>query len=270
MNRDNMIIEVDELMNKLESPHLRIFDATINFFQKDGDATAFETYQHAHIPGAAFFEHQDFSDASSPYMYMALPEAALAEQIGKVGISAETEVVVYTSDIFACATRAWWLLCYAGHNNVRVLNGGLEAWKTAGGIVETGINNYAPTDFTCNLRPKMFASRADVLAALDNQQVCTVNTLNQKMYDQGHIRNSSLFPFDDLLDNMSRFLPDDVLVERLENEAKHERVITYCGGGIAATVNAMAHLMAGNPNVAVYDGSMDEWQKENMPIASNV
>ena len=65
---------------------------------------------------------------------------------------------------------------------------------------------------------------------------------------------------------MSSFLPADQLVSRLKEEAGHKRVITYCGGGIAATVNAMAHLMVGNKNVAVYDGSMDEWAGEGLPM----
>lgn len=72
----------------------------------------------------------------------------------------------------------------------------------------------------------------------------------------------------DLMHDMASFLPDDVLVSRLKEEAQHERIITYCGGGIAATVNAMAHLMAGNENVAVYDGSMAEWVGEGLPTTS--
>ena len=58
------------------------------------------------------------------------------------------------------------------------------------------------------------------------------------------------------------FLPDNVIASRLQEEAQHERIITYCGGGFVATVNAMAHLMAGNENVSVYDSSMDEWAEK--------
>ena len=70
-------------------------------------------------------------------------------------------------------------------------------------------------------------------------------------------------------DNNAAFIDNEALAARLHEEAQHERVITYCGGGIAATVNAMAHLMAGNQNVAVYDGSMDEWAGEGLPMTSN-
>ena len=64
---------------------------------------------------------------------------------------------------------------------------------------------------------------------------------------------------------MAAFASDAEIAARLKEEAQHERIITYCGGGIAATVNAVAHLMAGNENVSVYDGSMSEWVGEGMP-----
>ena len=266
MNRNSMLIEADELLTKIDQPNLRLYDATILFFRKDDELTAYEQYQQGHIPGAAFFDHQDFSDSSSKYMYMVLPEAELAKQIGDIGIAEDSEVVFYTSEMLPCATRAWWILRYAGHNNVRVLNGGLAAWERAGGKLEQGAKTYEVSSFECQLRPEMFASKDDVLAAMQNGSVCTVNTLNPESYEKAHITGSSLLPFNDLVQDMASFLPDKKLAEHLKEEVQHERVITYCGGGIAATTNAMAHLMAGNKNVAVYDGSMDEWAEEELPI----
>ncbi|MEZ4656334.1 MAG: rhodanese-like domain-containing protein [Caldilineaceae bacterium] len=268
MNRNDMLIEADELRTKLAEPKLRIYDATILFFRKDDEATAHEKYLQGHIPGAAFFDHQEFADANSKYVYMMLPEAQLAAQIGKIGISADAEVIFYTSEILACATRAWWILHYAGHNNVRVLNGGLAAWQAAGGEVAQGGHTYAPTTFVCHLRPERLANKEEVQAAMGNGNVCTVNSLTQQVYAQGHITGSTLLPCMDLMHEMAAFLPTEQLAARLQAEAQHKRVITYCGGGIAATVNAMAHLMAGNENVAVYDGSMDEWGGEGLPITT--
>jgi len=268
MNRDNMLIEADELLTKINNPNIRIYDATILFFREESDPTAYEEYQQAHIPGAAFFEHEDFSDANNKYRYMILPEGELATQIGNIGISNESEVIFYTSGYLPCATRAWWILRYAGHNNVRVLNGGLAAWEAAGGKIEQGHQQYEATHFECQLRPEMFASKEEVQAALVNGGICVVNTLTVESYEQGHITDSSLLPCDHLMQGMSAFVSNDVLVSNLQEEAQHERIITYCGGGIAATVNGMAHLMVGNKNVAVYDGSMDEWVGEGLPTTS--
>ena len=267
MNRNDLLIEAEELKTKLSNPGLRIYDATILFFRKPGEPTALEEYKNAHIPGAAFFDHQDFSDQSSQYIYTVLPKGKLAKQIGKIGINKDSEIVFYTSAMLPCATRAWWILYYAGHTNVRVLNGGLDAWEKAGGKLEQGTNQYAATVFEANLRMNMFATREEVFEAMGDTQICTVNTLEKSSFEKERIEGSSLLPFSDLTKNMASFLPDDVLASRLQKEAEHLRIITYCGGGIAATTNAMAHLISGNENVAVYDGSMDEWVKEGLPTA---
>lgn len=269
MNRDSMLIEADELLTRLDDPKLRIYDATILFFRKESDATAYERYQQGHIPGAAFFDHENFSDPRSEYMYMVLPAKELGVQIGNMGIAADSEVVFYTPEMLPCATRAWWVLHYAGHNNVRVLNGGLAAWQEAGGEIEQGANEYEPAQFECILRPEMFASKEDVQAVMADGRVCTVNTLTTESYNQAHIKGSTLLPCADLMYEMAAFLPDEQLAARLREEARHDRIITYCGGGIAATVNAMAHLMAGNENVSVYDGSMSEWVGEGLPTTKN-
>lgn len=270
MDRDDMLIEVDELLAKLDDENVRIYDATILFFRKETDATAYEGYVNAHIPGAAFFDHEDFSDASSDYMYMVLSEAELAAQIGKIGIAQDSEVIFYTSGYLPCATRAWWLLRYAGHHHVRVLNGGLAAWEKAGGKIEQGARYYAATTFAGQLRPAMFADKEDVQAVIEVGSGCVVNTLTVESYEQAHITGSSLLACSDLMYDMAAFRPHDEIAMRLQEEAQHERIITYCGGGIAATVNAMAHLMAGNENVAVYDGSMSEWVGEGLPTTRGV
>ena len=266
MKRQDALIEVDELLGKIGDPNLRIYDATILFFRQETDQTAYEKYLDAHIPGAAFFAHEAFSDSSQKYQYMILPPADLMAQFGQIGISAASEVVFYTSEMLPCATRAWWLLHYAGHDNVRVLNGGLAAWQAAGGQVAQGGHQYEPAAYVGQIRPDRLASREEVLAAIGDGATCTVNTLTQEWFDREHIQGSILRPCFNLMSEMTAFLPDEILAEQLQDQTQHNRVITYCGGGIAATTNALAHLIAGNPNVAIYDGSLDEWTGEDLPM----
>lgn len=266
MNRDSIIIEADELKSKLGDPNLRIFDAQINFFPKEGEPTAHEAYQSKHIPGAVFFNHDLVSVDGATYTFTVLPEAELAKAIGDMGISNDNEVIVYSSGMLATATRAFWVLRYAGHNNVRILNGGLTAWGKSGGEVESGDNTYAPATFTPRLRSEMFVGLDEVKSAQDDDTVNTSYALPVGMYENQMIPNSVCIPMTQFTtEDWITLLPDDQLVVSLQADKDAERVITYCGGGIAATINAVAHLIAGNENVAVYDGSLSEWIGEGMP-----
>jgi thiosulfate/3-mercaptopyruvate sulfurtransferase len=266
MNRNDALITADELLRKLGQDNLRIFDATINFFNRGKGPTAREQYVQGHIPGAAFFDHALVSDPLADYDYTIPPEAELAAQIGKLGISAASEVVIYAIGILPAATRAWWILRYAGHNNVRVLNGGLAAWQAAGGPIEQGERRYPPATFTGQLRPEMLATKEEVLAAIGSSTVRIINTLPEASHEEAHITGSVCVAGWDLMEAMEAFSPDEVMARRLQDEARYPRIITYCGGGILATMNAMAHLMLGHENVAVYDGSMSEWVGEGLPV----
>ena len=261
MNRENFIIEADELLKKLDNKNIRIFDATFtdNFYLRE------------HIPGAAYFDHDRFSDLNSRYMCTILSEDNLVAQIGSAGISNDSEVVVYACGMLPYAVRAWWVLHYAGHNNVRILNGGLSAWKETGGKIEQATRQYEPSVFKGQFRSSMFASKEEVLASIENGNVAIVDVLPLVSYEASHIPGSICLPCMDLMQGdlkqgFDYLLPNDALALRLKEMSKYKRIITYCGGGIAATVNAVAHLLTGHNNVAVYDGSLYEWLGEGLPV----
>jgi len=261
MKRDNLLIEADELMEKLGNENIRIFDATITD----------DAYLQGHIPGAVYFDHERFSDLNSPYSCTILPEAELSAAIGNAGISNDAEIIVYACGMLPYAARAWWVLRYAGHNNVRILNGGLSAWTKAGGQVEQEARSYEPASFIARFNLNMFASKEEVLASMENDDTAIVNVLPLVSYEASHIPGSICLPCMDLMQGdlkqgFDYLLPNDALALRLKEVSQHKRIITYCGGGIAAAVNAVAHLMTGHENAAVYDGSLYEWLGEGLPV----
>jgi thiosulfate/3-mercaptopyruvate sulfurtransferase len=197
-------------------------------------------------------------------MYTILSEAELVAQIGNIGISEKSKVFLCADSPLPSATRAWWILHYAGYSNVRVLNGGLAAWKKAGSAIEREAHRYEPAIFNGRLRADTFVGKEAVQAAMENSAVSTVNTLPLESYEAAHIPGSSCLPCMALMEEMAAFLPDEMLARRLKEKAQHKRIIAYCGG-IAATVNAMAHLIVGHENVSVYYGSMSEWVGEVLP-----
>ena len=204
-------------------------------------------------------------------MFMVPDETTLARELGDLGIGNDHTVVFYASESMMWATRAWWLLRYAGHRNVRVLNGSLATWT---GATESGDFSHEPASFTTNLTPAMFASKEDVLAAMNDGATCTINALPTPLYTgetdvpyakKGHITGSHSHPFHELMDG-DRLKSDEELKKIFAEKVKQERLITYCGGGVAATLNASAALLAGVPAVSVYDGSMSEWNGNNLPV----
>jgi thiosulfate/3-mercaptopyruvate sulfurtransferase len=274
MKREQLLIEPSELLAKLGDPRLRIYDSTIMFYMGMSAEeaaklpSAHETYLRGHLPGAAFFDHQLVTDPIGKYEYTVAPDNMLAKQIGEIGIGNHAEVIVYASSLLVSAMRAWWILRYAGVQNVRVLNGGLPAWKEAGGTVEAGEYKYEPAAFTPAFKREMIADKEEVLAAVE-QGMYIEDALPQDWHDREHIPGSVCLPLTDLTIGWDVLRPQDEIEALVTARPKGERVITYCGGGIAAALNAMAHLMAGNDNVAVYDGSLYEWKGEGLPLNSN-
>lgn len=267
IKRDEVLIEAADLKTKLDNPNLRLLDATVVMNQGDDSPSAQEIFTQKHIPGAVFFDHQAFSDPNGKYQ-LTLPSAAyLSEALGKIGIGNNSEVVVYSTGMLAWATRVWWLLKYAGHDNVRVLNGGLAAWEAAGGKVVTDITRYPTGTFVAKIQPGYFVNREGMEAALQSPDAQAVHSLPEAVYAEAHIPNSVCQPCTDFLDNGTALLPDDELKQKLVANHASGQTITYCGGGVAATVNAVVCRLVGNPNVAVYDGSMSEWVGDGMPVA---
>ena len=273
MDRKELLIEADELAALINSPeqaqNLRLFDATV-VLDPNAEKNGHAKYAENHLPGAAFLDHAALSDATSNLMYMLPGEAELAQAIGNLGIGNDHTVVVYSTDMMPWATRVWWVLQYAGHRNVRVLNGGLAAWQ---GELETGSNVYPQATFTPELSPDMFATKEEVMQAIQNGGACVANTLTPEMYRgetgvfyDGHISGSVNHPMTELLDGLT--LPDnETLRVRFAAQMQGDRLITYCGGGIAATLNACVAKLLGIQEVAVYDGSMSEWLAEALPTS---
>ena len=270
------LTEAADLNGRLDDPNLQIFDATV-FLTRGENGMVAESgrsaYLEGHIPGAAFLDLiEALSDTSSGLGFTLPAPEALEAAIGNAGVQSDAEVVLYSTGSMMWATRAWWLLHAAGHNNVRVLNGGLAAWREAGGSLTGEPRDYPASDFRGTFRGERFASKAAVLSAIGERGSCTVNALPAAMYTgespvnygrKGHITGSTNLSYDALLTN-ERFKPVEALRGALEEQGmlSSDRVITYCGGGIAATVNAFACLLVGKDDVAVYDGSLSEWVRD--------
>lgn len=276
------LIEPEALASLLAEPDLRIVDATVFLVPAEKGYRAesgLGKYREAHIAGAAFMDLiKTFSDTSSGLGFTLPAPQPLGAAVGTLGIGNTNPVVVYSSGHLMWATRAFWLLRHAGHDNVRVLNGGLDGWRAAGLPIRSGDEHYARATFTPRPRPDMFVDLAGMRAATGTRGVCTINALSPAVYAgtgdmhygrRGHIPGSLNVHYEALLEG-ARFAAPRTIHETLSTAGLLDapRIIAYCGGGISATIDAFACLLMGQEQVAVYDGSMSEWVRDpSLPLA---
>ncbi|MEM7543205.1 MAG: sulfurtransferase [Pseudomonadota bacterium] len=282
LEAENYVVSARWLLGHLDAPDLRIIECTSllpNYFEEScEDGLELESgrsdYDAGHIPASGFADI--LRELSNPHdetkMYgMPAPEQ-FAEVMGRLGIGEGTAVVLYDRQLNMWASRVWWLLRAHGFKNAAVLDGGWAAWCEAGGQSSTGACNYLPCDFKVNESLDLIASKEEVLAATQDRSVCLINALDEDEFSgrpphryarPGRIPSSINVPFARTADpETNRFVDETTMrtiFEAAGDALSSERVICYCGGGIAACNTALALTRLGVENVAVYDGSMTEW-----------
>jgi len=267
------LIEADWLIRHLDDPQLRILECSVTFVDAADGTISFHSgradWEKGHIPGSAFADLiDDLADPESQLDFTLPSAERFASGMGALGVGQGTQVVLYDRTYGMWATRLWWMLRAFGFDDAAVLNGGFTAWRTAGGAIDDRPSAYAITTFEPHFRPRMFVGKDDVRAALSDPSTCLIDALRPQIYrgDQvpyarpGHIAGAVKVPMVELSDAHSRrFLDDDMLKERFSAALGRSSVITYCGAGIAATVDAFLLQRLGHQRVSVYDGSLSEW-----------
>ena len=211
-----------------------------------------------------------------------LPKRELFAQTARgLGINKATQVVVYDRNGVNYCGRLWWMLKWAGHEAVAVLDGGLAAWMASGGAVESGpATPRAPSDWTLQPPLRELVTAADVLAHLDQPDQTLIDARAAPRYRgevepldpvAGHIPGALNRPFGLNLDEQGRFKPADTL--RAEFEAllagrDPASVVHQCGSGVSALPNLLAMEVAGFAPTRLFAGSWSEWCRDpSRPVA---
>ena len=270
------LVETDWLAQHLTDPKVVVLDCTVHLIPNP--KTTYDVvsgradFENGHIPGAQFLDLQaDLSDPDSKLRFMLPSVEHFAAAMGRFGVGADTKVVTYSTANVWWASRVWWMLRVFGHDNAAVLNGGWQKWSREGKADETGAgNSRAPENFPPRGQRDLMVGKDAVLAAIGDGAVCTLNALQPAQHAgtggnsygrPGHIKGSINLPAAHLLDpETNAFLPPAELRRRFAAVgALDRRVITYCGGGIAASADALALVMLGHQDVVLYDASLSEW-----------
>ena len=275
------LITVEALERQLGDPALRIVDCRFDLMRPD---KGFDDYRAGHIPGAVYAHlDRDLAGPTGPETGRhPLPEPqALAASLGRWGVGNDTRVVAYDGAGGAIAARLWWLLRWAGHAEVAILDGGIEAWKRAGLPLSSEEPNVEPRVFRAWPDKSMVVTTAEVQHAIHAGEPLRI--LDARAAPRfrgetepidpvaGHVPGARNLPSDRSLTSEGTWRPRPEL-ETLWREAlegdRGASWVAMCGSGVTACHLALSAAEAGFAAPRVYVGSWSEWIRDpERPVA---
>lgn len=271
---DDPTISTAELERRLDEPggeELVVLDCTVFLKPAEGGGFRVESgraaYEAGHVPTAGFADLTGPLSADDTPLRFALPSAEqFCRAMGELGVGDDTAVVLYDAAGSMWAARVWWMLRWVGFDRAAVLDGGLAAWRAEGRAVSTEPATPPTRLLTPRVRPDLVADREQVSAVIGDGTTCLVDALDPAQYRgetlaygrPGHIPGAVNVPARSLLDDAGRFRPLDELAALFPDD-RGARTIAYCGGGIAASLDAFTMVRLGFTDVAVYTASLQEW-----------
>ena len=206
----------------------------------------------------------------------------VAAWLGSQGIGNTTQVVVYDRNAGNYCGRLWWMLKWLGHDAVAVLDGGLQAWKAAGGAIASGPAQApaAPAQFAVKAPLRQLVMIDSVVAQLGRPAQTVVDARGAPRYRgevepldpiAGHIPGALNRPFTDNFTADGFFKSPNVLKaewEQVLSGRSASTVVHHCGSGVSAVPNLIAMELAGFGPTALYAGSWSEWSRtDGLPCA---
>ncbi|MEM9837778.1 MAG: rhodanese-like domain-containing protein [Pseudomonadota bacterium] len=262
------LISADEFL-ALSADDVAVIDATWFLGERRGR----DAYNEAHIPGAHFFDLDAVVDTSSDLPHM-LPSAEVFAEATSPMLDGKSQIVVYDASPLRSAARVWWTFRVMGFDNVRVLNGGLDAYVRAGGEV----SKAAPS--TSDVRKLVNAELVDhfvvnfnqVSQAFGDEDTLIIDARSAGRFEgrepeprpglpSGSMPGSVNVPFAELYDGDGLMLSREALAKRFEGLPLDRRtpVIASCGSGVTACCVLLALTRLGYDQLSVYDGAWAEW-----------
>jgi len=264
--REKLLTTPAELQKKLADPNLCLVDVR-----------PAEQFAQGHLPGAVHFDLFGLSLVDTreaplkAFMYMILHVLELR------GVSETKEVIFYEENSGMRAARGLWFLEYFGHPNARMLEGGIQAWKTAGFPVTTETISPKAAHFKTNERREVLATADDVLNSLNKREFSILDTRSEGEYLGTHVRaaRGGAIPgaihieWTDNLDATGKFKSNAELQAMYSKAGitPEKEVLSYCQGGYRAAHSYVALRLLGFPKVRNYIGSWKEWgDRTDLPI----
>lgn len=275
MARDPLVT-TQWLADHLNDPRVKVLDAS---FKMPGVLPLpKDDYLASHIPGAVYFDVDAVSDHSNSLPHMFPSAEQFGRDVGGLGISNSDTVVLYDSGGWVAAPRAWWMFLSFGHEDVKILNGGLKKWTAEGRAVESGNITPKPATFKATFDVKRVRTMQQMVANVQSQAEQVIDARAADRFEgrvpeprpglrPGHIPGSRNLPYGHLIAADGTMKPLDDMRAAFTGIGVDlaKPIATSCGSGVSAAVLTLALYRLGIENPALYDGSWSEWGVMNGP-----
>lgn len=265
------IVSTDWLAEHLREPWVRVVDAST--FLPNAGRNAHEEFLAGHIPGAVFADLGWLSDESAPYPHTVPRADTFAMRAGSLGIGSSHAVVIYdTSGQNFSAPRLWWMLRMFGHQEVSVLDGGMNKWVAEGREVETILPEVTRAALEAHLDTSRIRDIKHMRANLDSKKEQVVDARSAGRFEAtepeprpgvrgGHIPGSVNVHYASLVNSDGTLRSKDELRKIVTNAGLdlNAPIVASCGTGVTACAVVLALDVIGISNTAVFDGSWTEW-----------
>ncbi len=273
----DLLISAEELQILVASKvALRVFDCTFDLAQPSSGE---QQYQQSHIPGAVYanldtnLSAKHGKDTTASGGRHPLPSRyKFAEWLSSVGLANNMQAVVYDRNGANYCGRLWWMLKWAGHAQVAVLDGGLQAWQGAGGGVASGEEAvHAPSSFALAPELARLVATQTVADNLGRPEQTLIDARGAPRFRgevepldpiAGHIPGALNRPFNHNMTPEGKFKPAALLkaeFEALLAGRDPATVVHHCGSGVSAVPNILAMQIAGLGPTGLYAGSWSDW-----------
>lgn len=269
-----------DLMGHLADPNWLVLDCR---FELSDPGAGERAWAAGHIPGAVH-AHLD-RDLSGPVTASTgrhpLPDrGAFAATLSRWGIQPVTQVVAYDASSGMFAARLWWMLRWAGHDRVAVLDGGLQGWTAAGGALDRSVQQRQPVRFEPAWRDDRVVATDELAPMIGRGDCVLVDARGPDRFEgrvepidpvAGHVPGAVNHPCQRNLDADGRFLPPAQLLERWRDTLGGRApasAVCMCGSGVTACHDLLALEHAGLSGARLYAGSWSEWIRDpGRPVA---
>jgi thiosulfate/3-mercaptopyruvate sulfurtransferase len=270
----NPLVSCEWLNSRLGDPDLVVLDATLPPVGVSPVPDMRARYLAAHIPGALYFDIEEFSDHNTSLPHMLPSPEEFARKASALGFGSSMTIVVYEQQGVFSAPRAWWMFRTFGVKDVFLLDGGLPAWQEAALPVHSGPEARPPAEFESRFDPAAVRDFAAIQGLIAGQGRIPGQILDARSagrftgaspeprpgLSSGHMPGAVSLPFTELLDR-GRYLREDRLraVFLAKGVDIDQPITTSCGSGVTAAAIALGLELVGAREVSVYDGSWAEY-----------